>query len=74
MKDSNKTKQSDIGVVSPYKLQCKTIARMCQREGINDITVGTAEIFQGKEKPVIILSTVRSAGELGFVSDPRVSL
>lgn len=47
---------------------------MCQREGINDITVGTAEIFQGKEKPVIILSTVRSAGELGFVSDPRVSL
>lgn len=73
----NKTKrtlsQSDIGVVTPYKLQCKVIAQACRRNGFNDITIGTAEVFQGQERPVMIVSTVRTGGVLGFVNEPRVS-
>lgn len=65
--------QKDIGVVSPYKLQCKEITRACRKNNYNEITIGTAEIFQGQEKPVMIVSTVRTNGKLGFVSDPRVN-
>lgn len=64
--------QSDIGVVTPYKLQCKFIARACRRNNFNNITVGTAEVFQGQERPVMIVSTVRTGGTLGFLKDPRV--
>lgn len=64
--------QTDIGVVSPYKLQCKEITRVCRQNNFQHITIGTAEIFQGQEKPVMIVSTVRTDGKLGFVSDPRV--
>lgn len=65
-------KQSDIGVVTPYKLQCKELIRACRQNKFNDITIGTAEIFQGQEKPVMIVSTVRTERKLGFVKDPRV--
>lgn len=35
--------------------------------------LGVAEIFQGQEKPVMIVSVVRGGGQgLGFVSDPQV--
>lgn len=64
--------EADIGVTSPYKLQCKVITQACRRYKYNNITVGTAETFQGQEKPVMIVSTVRTAGQLGFVNDPRV--
>lgn len=65
-------KQSDIGVVAPYKLQCKVLASVCRQHNFNDVTVGTAEIFQGRERPVMIISTVRTDMSLGFVKDPRV--
>lgn len=52
--------QSDIGIVSPYKLQCKMIRRNCDRRNYKDITIGTAEVFQGQERKVMIVSTVRS--------------
>lgn len=65
-------KQADIGIVTPYKLQTKVIGRVCRNNGFKDITIGTAEVFQGQERPVMIVSTVRSGGILGFVKDPRV--
>lgn len=69
-----KISQSDIGVVTPYKMQRRKIAQACLRFGYADITVGTAEAFQGQEKAVIIVSTVRSGGSrLGFVNNARVS-
>lgn len=67
-------KETDIGVVTPYKLQSKIISRDCRRKSLNDITVGTTEVFQGQEKAVMIVSTVCTGGFLGFVKDPRVSL
>lgn len=65
---------TDIGVVSPYKLQCKQISRAIRNGEFGKIGVGTAEVFQGQERPIMIVSTVRSGGsDLGFVSEPRVS-
>lgn len=65
---------SDIGVISPYKLQCKQISRAIRRREFGKIAVGTAEVFQEQERPIMIVSTVRSGGsDLGFVSEPRVS-
>lgn len=70
-----KISQSDIGVVTPYKMQRRKIAQACQRLGFQDVTIGTAELFQGQEKSVMIVSTVRSGGNrLGFVNNARVSL
>lgn len=67
-------KCSDIGIVSPYKKQCRIIGNLCKRLEYDDITIGTAEVFQGKEKPVMILSTVRTGGVLGFINSEQVSL
>ncbi len=71
--NNNQLKQSDVGVISPYRLQCEFIRLTCKRHGFPDITVGTAEKFQGQERKVIIASTVCSRdGALGsFVSDPQ---
>lgn len=66
-------KEADIGIVSPYKLQCRRINLVCKELGYSNITVGSAEIFQGQEKPIMIVSTVRSGKYgLGFVNDPKV--
>lgn len=59
---------SDIGIVSPYKLQCKIFRQKCDKEGFEEITIGTAEVFQGQERKVMIVSTVR-AGQRGKVGD-----
>lgn len=64
--------QADIGVVTPYRLQCKIIGRECRKHDLKEVTIGTAEVFQGQERPVMIVSTVRSDGQLGFVKNPRV--
>lgn len=65
--------QSDIGVVTPYRKQRFKLSQRLRYLNFDEVTVGTAEVFQGKERPVMIISTVRSDGELGFVADPRVS-
>lgn len=71
--NNKKVKESDIGVVTPYRSQCKKITKMCHRLNLYDINIGTAEVFQGREKAIMIVSTVRTGGVLGFVSCERVS-
>lgn len=66
--------EDDIGIVSPYKEQCEMIKDECLRYGYEKIMIGTAEIFQGQEKPIMIVSTVRTDGNLGFVRDKRVTI
>lgn len=58
--DKYEIAQTDIGVVSPYKLQCKKIQENCEKNDFKHITIGTAEVFQGQERKVMIMSTVRS--------------
>lgn len=65
----------EIGIVTPYRKQCQKIRERLKYLGFPEVVVGSAEVFQGKEKPVMIVSTVRSGGiDLGFVSDSRVTL
>lgn len=71
--DHRKVQFSDIGIVTPYKLQCKIIGKLCDRLEYSGVTIGTAEVFQGQEKPIMILSTVRTGGILGFVNSAQVS-
>ena len=76
----------DIGVIAPYRKQCEKLRQrfhaITQRTGIpfSRIRVGTTEVFQGQEKKIIVLSTVRSRREnlthdlkfrLGFVANPK---
>jgi helicase MOV-10 len=70
-------KCEDIGIITPYRKQVEHIKSKLQR---SDIQVGTTEVFQGKEKNVIIISTVRSQSQylnmdhkfkLGFLKNPK---
>lgn len=63
-----------IGVISPYRLQCARINELLREQKLKGIEVGTAEMFQGREKHVIIASFVKSNCHLGFVTDPQVKL
>lgn len=63
----------DIGIISPYKKQCRNIVNACRQNGWSDMKVGSVEVFQGQEKPVIIVSTVRSQmNTIGFLDNWRV--
>ncbi|KAF7318307.1 RNA helicase [Mycena chlorophos] len=70
---------ADIGVIAPYHAQCLKI-RTLLRTVAEGVKVGSVEEFQGQERKVIIISTVRSSREfvsydlrhtLGFVANPR---
>ncbi len=59
--------ESDIGIISPYADQVKIIQEM------TPVEVKTVDGFQGREKEIIIISTVRSNnhGNIGFLRDLR---
>lgn len=72
---------SDIGIITPYNKQKSKIQQMFyNKPEFDKITVGTTEVFQGKEKKIIIISTVRSREEflqldakfnIGFLDNPK---
>jgi predicted DNA helicase len=59
--------EDDIGIISPYADQVKIIQDM------TPVEVKTVDGFQGREKEIIIISTVRSNenGNIGFLKDLR---
>uniref|UniRef100_A0A182SEB1 DNA2/NAM7 helicase-like C-terminal domain-containing protein n=1 Tax=Anopheles maculatus TaxID=74869 RepID=A0A182SEB1_9DIPT len=64
--------QEDIGIVAPYSKQVEFIKNGLSLLGLDNIEVGSAEQYQGREKPVIIVSTVRSNRKtVGFLADAR---
>ncbi|XP_065368580.1 uncharacterized protein LOC135961041 isoform X2 [Calliphora vicina] len=65
-------KESDIGIISPYKKQYKRIQEELNIRKWFSIETGSVETFQGKEKDIIIVSFVRSGTRnLGFLDSPR---
>ena len=67
----------DIGVITPYNAQVSLIKKLVVSD---DLLVGTVERFQGRERKVIIISTVRSIPSCtlpnvryrpGFLCDPK---
>ena len=78
---AHKVEENDIGIVTPFKFQASVIKKALQKKGWYDISVGTVEIFQGQEKDIIIISTVRSVifqhngkFHIGFLSNDKVFL
>jgi hypothetical protein len=68
----------DIGIITPYSAQVDNIRRaleVLQVQGKIEqgVEVSTVDGFQGREKEVIIISTVRSNSkrEIGFLKDTR---
>lgn len=67
----------DIAVISPYAAQVRVLRRQLGGtrlgESVTGLEVGSVDSFQGREKEVIIVSTVRANphGAVGFLSDPR---
>jgi helicase MOV-10 len=64
-----------------FCFQVTKIKKLLQYENISDTKVGSVEEFQGQERRVIIISTVRSSQEylqmdarfrLGFLKNPKV--
>ncbi|XP_065205548.1 putative helicase mov-10-B.1 isoform X2 [Planococcus citri] len=75
-----KVTEKDIGIITPYRKQVEKIQKYLNHRGWSKIEVGSVEKFQGNEKLIIIISTVRSSTEqietdykfkLGFLKDPR---
>ncbi|KAJ3556290.1 hypothetical protein NM688_g2107 [Phlebia brevispora] len=71
--------EKDIGIIAPYHAQCQKILAALPRK-LRGVKVGSVEEFQGQERRVIIISTVRSSTNfvgydvqrtLGFVANPR---
>lgn len=63
-----KIKGEDIGIISPYLEQVRQLSRKFM-----GFEIKTVDGFQGREKPIIIISLVRSnkKGNLGFLTDYR---
>ncbi|KAI8806921.1 hypothetical protein BJ742DRAFT_814821 [Cladochytrium replicatum] len=75
-----KLAMSDVGVISPFREQVKQIRLVLRSRSLGGIDVGTVEDYQGMERRVIVISTVRSrqrfleddlARDLGVVHQPK---
>ena len=66
-----KREKLSVGVITMYKGQKQKLDFLTKKFIDLDIEVGTVDSFQGREKDVIILSTVATNGSLGFLNDPR---
>ncbi|XP_014367038.2 probable RNA helicase armi [Papilio machaon] len=70
----------DIGIITPYIAQIKYLRILFDSMGVAQPKIGTVEEFQGQERPIILISTVRSSDALvetdqkhtlGFVKNPK---
>lgn len=66
--NGKKVAAKDIGIISPYAAQRERLKLIYT----NGVEIGTVEYFQGREKLVVILSTVRSkTATVGFLKNEK---
>ncbi|KAM6925346.1 putative helicase mov-10-B.1 [Xenentodon cancila] len=86
-KGQAKIAPSDIGIIAPYRKQVQKIRKALEKVGkefkvkdMDKLKVGSVEEFQGQERRVIMVSTVRSSSQyaefdkkfsLGFVKNEK---
>ena len=58
-----------VAVITPYRAQ-STRLRVIS-EGMESVTVGTVDSFQGKEADIVVFSVTRTVGPLRFLADKR---
>lgn len=65
----------DLAVVTPYAAQAKLLASLLLERAAHfaQVEVDSVDGFQGREKDIVLFSTVRSnlQGSIGFLSDRR---
>ncbi|XP_072941248.1 probable RNA helicase armi [Epargyreus clarus] len=70
----------EIGIITPYIAQIRYLRLLFDSMGLEQPKIGTVEEFQGQERPIILVTTVRSTNSyiqedikhsLGFVKNPR---
>ena len=76
----SRCEQHEIGVITPYNKQMQKLQRMLRGAQLDGVKVGSTELFQGQERRVMIISTVRSSEDflgfdrkhnLGFLDNPK---
>lgn len=66
--NGKKVSAKDIGIISPYAAQRERLQKMYT----NGIEIGTVEYFQGREKLIVIVSSVRSkTPTIGFLKNEK---
>ena len=67
-------------MITPYRRQVQKMRQLLRKNNLQEVTVGSTEEFQGQERRVIIVSTVRSSPEyvstdnqykLGFLKNSK---
>ena len=75
-----KIEQSHIGLITPYRKQVYKLQTVCRKKKWDKLSIGSVEQFQGQERLIIIVSTVRSDPKftakdakfhLGFLRNPK---
>lgn len=68
----------DVGIITPYQEQVVVLKTNIQARSLAPPKIGSVEEFQGQERMVILMSTVRSKSKnddkkfgLGFVNNPK---
>ncbi|XP_074522207.1 DNA replication ATP-dependent helicase/nuclease DNA2 [Halichoeres trimaculatus] len=62
-------KASDIGVITPYRQQLKSISSLLTSSSFTGVEVNTVDRYQGRDKSLIVLSFVRSTVEEGHLGE-----
>jgi DNA polymerase alpha-associated DNA helicase A len=63
-------KPEDIAVITPYNAQLAILSQLL-KETYPGIELGSVDGFQGREKEAVVVSLVRSGGEIGFLAERR---
>lgn len=64
----------DIGVITPYQKQVRYIRMLMTSFDIVPPKIGTVEEFQGQERNIILVSTVRSSRKLLTEHDIKLQI